>query len=158
MRWLRWRTPRADLARERVAELEARLAQSPRNSSRPPSSEGLAKPPRKRSLRKKTGRSCDSHRPDGADAGCGTSAGSYEVPRPAVDARARAACLTSRASADSAGVSWRGLAALRQCFDAGAEGGGELLALCGAEPGQHLLFDGVDGLVAGAEGRVAFLG
>ena len=28
-------------ARERIAELEARLAQSPRNSSRPPSSEGL---------------------------------------------------------------------------------------------------------------------
>jgi transposase len=55
---------RADLARarERVAELEARLAQSPRNSSRPPSSEGLAKPPRKRSLRKKTGR-----RPGGQD-------------------------------------------------------------------------------------------
>lgn len=55
---------RADLARERerVAELEARLAQSPRNSSRPPSSEGLAKPPPKRSLRKKTGR-----RPGGQD-------------------------------------------------------------------------------------------
>jgi hypothetical protein len=55
---------RADLARERerVAELEARLAQSPQNSSRPPCSEGLAKPPRKRSLRKKTGR-----RPGGQD-------------------------------------------------------------------------------------------
>ena len=30
--------------RERVAELEARLGQNPRNSSRPPSSEGLGKP------------------------------------------------------------------------------------------------------------------
>ena len=47
---------------------------------------------------------------------------------------------------------------MRQCFDAGAEGGGELLAPRGAERGQHLLFDGVDGLVAGAEGRVAFMG
>jgi transposase len=32
-------------ARERIAGLEARLAQSPRNSSKPPSSEGLEKPP-----------------------------------------------------------------------------------------------------------------
>ena len=38
-----------------VAELRARLAQNPRNSSKPPSSEGLAKPAPK-SLRKKTGR------------------------------------------------------------------------------------------------------
>jgi transposase len=56
---------RAELAeaRERIAELEARLRQNPRNSSRPPSSEGLAKPaPRPRSLRKKSGR-----RPGGQD-------------------------------------------------------------------------------------------
>jgi len=50
---------RADLvqARERIGELEARLRQNPRNSSEPPSSEGLAKPaPRPRSLRKQSGR------------------------------------------------------------------------------------------------------
>jgi transposase len=48
---------RAELerARERIAELEAQLRQTPRNSSRPPSSEGLAKPA-PRSLRKKSGR------------------------------------------------------------------------------------------------------
>jgi hypothetical protein len=42
-------------ARERIAELEARLRQNPRNSSEPPSSEGLGKPA-PRSLRKKSGR------------------------------------------------------------------------------------------------------
>ena len=38
-----------------VADLRARLGQNPRNSSKPPSSEGLAKPAPK-SLRRKTGR------------------------------------------------------------------------------------------------------
>ena len=50
---------RGELARaqERIAELEERLRQTSRNSSVPPSADGLAKPPpRSRSLRKKTGR------------------------------------------------------------------------------------------------------
>jgi transposase len=48
---------RAELqrARERIAELEARLKQNSRNSSRPPSGEGLGKPA-PRSLRTKSGR------------------------------------------------------------------------------------------------------
>jgi transposase len=56
---------RAELerARERIAELEAQLRQTPRNSSKPPSGEGLGKPPpRPRSLRKKSG-----HKPGGQD-------------------------------------------------------------------------------------------
>ncbi|MGO9159297.1 MAG: DUF6444 domain-containing protein [Streptosporangiaceae bacterium] len=54
---------RAELAaaRERIAGLEARLRQSPRNSSKPRSSGGLGKPPRKRWLRKKSGRKPGQH-------------------------------------------------------------------------------------------------
>jgi transposase len=54
---------RAELERAlgRIAELEARLRQTPRNSSKPPSGEGLAKSA-PRSLRKRSGR-----RPGGQD-------------------------------------------------------------------------------------------
>ena len=46
-----------DALTARVADLERQLGMYPRNSSKPPSTEGLAKPaPKPKSLRKKTGR------------------------------------------------------------------------------------------------------
>lgn len=78
-------TGELERARERVAELEARLGQSPRNSSRPPSSEGLEKPPRNRSLRKRSGR-----RPGGQQGHKGTTL--VQVARPDREVRHEPAC------------------------------------------------------------------
>jgi transposase len=79
---------RAELAeaRERIAELEARLRQNPRNSSKPPSSEGLAKPaPRPRSLRKRSGR-----KPGGQDGHKGSTLA--QVARPDREVRHEPGC------------------------------------------------------------------
>jgi transposase len=77
---------RAELgrARERIAELEAQLRQNPRNSSRPPSSEGLGKPA-PRSLRKKSGR-----KPGGQDGHAGTTLA--QVARPDREVRHEPGC------------------------------------------------------------------
>jgi transposase len=102
---------RAELAqaRERIAELEARLKQNPRNSSRPPSGEGLAKPaPRPRSLRKKSGR-----KPGGQDGHKGTTLA--QVARPDREIRHEPGCCGHC----GAGLAGRPVTAVerRQVFD-----------------------------------------
>ena len=102
---------RAELAeaRERIAELEARLRQNPRNSSRPPSSEGLAKPaPKPRSLRKKSGR-----KPGGQDGHKGTTLA--QVARPDREIRHEPGCC-GRCGAGLAGRPVTGVER-RQVFD-----------------------------------------
>ena len=102
---------RAELAqaRERIAELEARLRQNPRNSSRPPSSEVLAKPaPRPRSLRKNSGR-----KPGGQDGHKGTTLA--QVARPDREVRHEPGCCGNC----GAGLAGRPVTAVerRQVFD-----------------------------------------
>ena len=102
---------RAELAeaREQIAELEARLKQNPRNSSRPPSSEGLAKPaPKPRSLRKKTGR-----KPGGQDGHKGTTLA--QAARPDREIRHEPGCC-GRCGAGLAGRPVTGVER-RQVFD-----------------------------------------
>jgi transposase len=100
---------RAELAeaRERIAELEARLKQNPRNSSKPPSSEGLAKPA-PRSLRKKNGR-----KPGGQDGHKGMTLA--QVARPDREIRHEPGCC-GRCGAGLAGRPVTGVER-RQVFD-----------------------------------------
>src|SRR6266702_1194776 len=96
-----------DLARK--LGLEARLRQNPRNSSRPPSSEGLAKPaPKPRSLRKKSGR-----KPGGQDGHKGTTLA--QVARPDREIRHEPGCC----GRCGAGLAGRPVTAVerRQVFD-----------------------------------------
>ena len=102
---------RAELAqaREQIAELEARLRQTSRNSSKPPSSEGLAKPaPKPRSLRKKSGR-----KPGGQDGHKGTTLA--QVARPDREIRHEPGCCGNC----GAGLAGRPVTAVdrRQVFD-----------------------------------------
>jgi transposase len=100
---------RAELAgaRERIAELEARLRQDPRNSSRPPSSEGLGKPA-PRSLRKRSGR-----KPGGQDGHKGTTLA--QMARPDREVRHEPGCC-GRCGAGLAGRPVTGVER-RQVFD-----------------------------------------
>jgi transposase len=100
---------RAELAeaRERIAELEARLRQNPRNSSRPPSSEGPAKPA-PRPLRKKSGR-----KPGGQDGHKGTTLA--QAARPDREVRLEPGCC-GRCGAGLAGRPVTGVER-RQVFD-----------------------------------------
>src|SRR6266550_4097827 len=100
---------RAELAeaREQIAGLEARLKQNSRNSSKPPSSEGLAKPA-PRSLRKKSGR-----RPGGQDGHKGTTL--VQVARPDREVRHEPGCC-GRCGAGLAGRPVTGVER-RQVFD-----------------------------------------
>ena len=100
---------RAELerARERIAELEARLKQNSRNSSKPPSSEGLGKPA-PRSLRTKSGR-----RPGGQAGHEGTTLA--QVGRPDREVRHEPGCC-GRCGADLGGRPVTG-AERRQMFD-----------------------------------------
>jgi len=95
-------------ARERITELEARLRQTPRNSSRPPSSEGLDKPPPRRSLRRKTGR-----KPGGQDGHEGSTLA--QVARPDRELRHEPGCC-GRCGAGLAGRPVTGVER-RQVFD-----------------------------------------
>ena len=102
---------RAELerARERIAELEAQLRQTPRNSSKPPSGEGLGKPPpRPRSLRKKSGR-----KPGGQDGHQGRTL--PQVARPDREVRHEPGCC-SRCGRGLAGRRVTGVKR-RQVFD-----------------------------------------
>jgi transposase len=100
---------RAELrrARERIAELEARLKQNSRNSSKPPSSEGLGKPA-PRSLRKISGR-----RPGGQAGHEGTTLA--QVARPDREVRHEPGCC-GRCGAGLAGRPVTGVER-RQVFD-----------------------------------------
>jgi transposase len=94
-------------AHERIAELEARLGMNSRNSSKPPSAEGLAKPA-PRSLRRRSGR-----RPGGQKGHPGSTL--QMVARPdEVVVREPAAC--RGCGADLASCPRTGLER-RQCFD-----------------------------------------
>jgi transposase len=94
-------------ARERVADLEARVGRNSRNSSTPPSAEGLDKPPPK-SLREKTGR-----RPGGQAGHPGSTLCQVECPD-RVERHEPAAC--GRCGSGLAGAAQAGVER-RQVFD-----------------------------------------